>query len=81
MYFEIIGEVTDIEVMAAGSGIRELPRLQKIYGRGRWRKIRGVALSESQVPLSAKQRFIGTKPMVLAKKSIKSNDSLNKSLE
>jgi hypothetical protein len=43
MYFEIIGQITDIEIIAVGSSIREIGRLQKQYGRGRWRKLKGVA--------------------------------------
>ena len=43
MYFEIIGEISAVETIAVGSGIRELARLRKRYGRGRWRKRRGVA--------------------------------------
>ena len=43
MYFEIIGELTAVETIAAGSGIRELSRLRKFYGRGRWRKRKGIA--------------------------------------
>ena len=43
MHFEIIGEISDVETFASGSGIRELPRLRKIYGRGNWRKRKGVA--------------------------------------
>ena len=42
--FEIIGEIADIETIAVGSSIRELPRLRKQYGAGRWRKLKGVAL-------------------------------------
>ncbi len=42
--FEIIGNITDIEVIAVGSAIRELPRLRKQYGPGRWRKLKGSAL-------------------------------------
>jgi hypothetical protein len=41
--FEIIGDVTDIEVMAVGASIRDLPRLRKLYGDGRWRKMKGIA--------------------------------------
>jgi hypothetical protein len=44
MYFEIIGEVTDIERIAAGPSIRELNRLRRQFGQGRWRKLKGVAL-------------------------------------
>jgi len=43
MRFEILGEISDIETFAVGSGIREIARLRKIYGRGRWRKRKGIA--------------------------------------
>jgi hypothetical protein len=43
MYFEIIGEITEIEKIAIGPSIRELKRLRKQYGEGRWRKLKGVA--------------------------------------
>ena len=43
MPFEILGEISEIETFAAGSGIREIARLRKIYGRGHWRKRKGVA--------------------------------------
>jgi hypothetical protein len=41
--FEIIGEITDIETIAVGRSIREIGRLRKQYGSGRWRKLNGVA--------------------------------------
>jgi hypothetical protein len=41
--FEILGEIHDIETIAIGSSIRELERLRKAYGSGRWRKLKGVA--------------------------------------
>jgi hypothetical protein len=44
MGFEIVGDISQIETIASGSTIRELPRLQKLYGEGRWRKLKGVAL-------------------------------------
>ncbi len=43
MNFEIISEITDIEPIAIGSKIRDLARLQRMYGKGRWRKLKGVA--------------------------------------
>ena len=43
MDFEIIGKITDIETIATGRSIRDLTRLRKRYGRGRWRKMKGVA--------------------------------------
>jgi len=42
--FEIIGEVTNIEIVAVGSAIRDIARLQKQYGKGRWRKLKGIAV-------------------------------------
>jgi hypothetical protein len=41
--FEIIGEIHDIEPIAVGPSIRDLPRLRRLYGQGRWRKLKGVA--------------------------------------
>src|ERR1700691_1541003 len=43
MTFEILGEISEIETFAAGSSIREVARLRRVYGRGRWRKRKGVA--------------------------------------
>lgn len=43
MNFEVIGRVTDVEKIAVGPGIRILPVLRKRFGRGRWRKLKGVA--------------------------------------
>jgi hypothetical protein len=43
MDFEIIGRITEVEVIAVGSRIRDLARLRKRYGKGRWRKLKGVA--------------------------------------
>ena len=41
--FEILGTIVDIETIATGREIRELRRLQKAHGRGRWRKRKGIA--------------------------------------
>ena len=43
MSFEILGEISGVETIATGSSIRDLGRLEKRYGRGRWRKMKGVA--------------------------------------
>jgi hypothetical protein len=43
MDFEIIGNIRHAETFARGSGIRELPRLRKIYGIANWRKRKGIA--------------------------------------
>jgi hypothetical protein len=41
--FEIISDITDIKAIAIGSSIHDLPRLRKLYGNGRWRKMKGIA--------------------------------------
>jgi hypothetical protein len=43
MNFEIISEITDIEAIAIGSRIRDVARLRRMYGKGRWRKLKGIA--------------------------------------
>jgi len=43
MSLEIIGEINNIEAIAAGSSIREFARLRRVYGLGRWRKLKGIA--------------------------------------
>jgi hypothetical protein len=43
MDFAVVGDLTDVETIASGLGIRELSRLRRLYGRGRWRKMKGSA--------------------------------------
>ena len=43
MAFEILGEIGEVETIAVGRGIRELPRLRKHYGHRHWRKQKGIA--------------------------------------
>jgi hypothetical protein len=43
MDFEIVGRITETEVIAIGGRIRDLARLRRQYGKGRWRKLKGVA--------------------------------------
>ena len=42
MYFDLVGDLSRVQEIAAGREIRELPRLCRLYGRGRWRKLKGV---------------------------------------
>ena len=43
MYFEIVGEISEIEKIARGPSLRERTRLRKQFGPGKWRKLKGVA--------------------------------------
>ncbi len=42
MYFKIINEIKNVETIAIGGNIRDIMRLRKQYGVGRWRKMKGV---------------------------------------
>lgn len=43
MSFEIVGEIAEVETIASGPGIHILSLLRKRYGKGRWRKRKGIA--------------------------------------
>ena len=43
MNFEVIGQIMQADTIASGRGLRELARLRKVYGPGRWRKRKGRA--------------------------------------
>ena len=43
MDFTIVGDIKGIEPIAVGRGVRDRRRLNKVYGKGRWRKLRGFA--------------------------------------
>ncbi|MGP8330085.1 MAG: hypothetical protein ACT6FF_07190 [Methanosarcinaceae archaeon] len=51
--FEILGEIKDIETIATGRGVYIRRYLERNYGKGRWRKMKGVA----QVQLLCSQIF------------------------
>ncbi len=44
MDFEIIGQITDPDIIAVTGKIRDLARLRRTYGKGRWRKMKGFAI-------------------------------------
>jgi hypothetical protein len=53
--FELLGPITQVETFAVGSRIREIARLRKFYGTGRWRKRKGIAricLSDGSIHLA-----------------------------
>ena len=41
--FEILSEIGDIETIAAGRGVYIRRYLERTYGKGRWRKMKGIA--------------------------------------
>ena len=42
MTFELISELSQVKVIAVGTKIRDIKRLRKFYGKGRWRKLKGI---------------------------------------
>lgn len=42
MKFEIVGSIENAETFATGNAIREIKRLRRVYGKGRWRKRKGI---------------------------------------
>ncbi len=44
MDFDMLGKRTNVETIAVGTHIRELPRLEKQYGNARWRKMKREAV-------------------------------------
>jgi len=44
--FTLRGEITEVEIIAVGKAVQVRSRLVKAYGRGRWRKLKGIALVE-----------------------------------
>ena len=40
---EIVGGIRDIEQIASGRSVRIKQRLERVYGKGRWRKMKGIA--------------------------------------
>ena len=43
MGLDIIGAVTDTQTIAVGGAIREIARLRRVYGLGRWRRLKAIA--------------------------------------
>ena len=43
MKFEIVGKIEHSKTFATGNAIREIARLRRVYGKGRWRKRKGIA--------------------------------------
>jgi hypothetical protein len=41
--FDVVGAIEQIETIAAGPSLKVRAILRKIYGRGRWRKLKGIA--------------------------------------
>ena len=42
--FDVVGTIAKVETIAAGPSVKVRSFLNKTYGRGRWRKLKGIAM-------------------------------------
>ena len=64
--FQIIGSLEDVQIIAIKHSIRDLKFLERMYGQGRWRKLKGVAKVQLENGRKVWLRFTGTKRMASA---------------
>lgn len=46
MHFKVLGKIQEVETIATGHGITNLSRLNKVYGKAHWRKLKGICKVE-----------------------------------
>jgi hypothetical protein len=68
MDFEVIGRLRDVETIAVGAAIRDVARLRRAYGKGRWRKRKAMAPVQSgwRTDLCVRPNCTGTRPLASA---------------
>ena len=71
MHFEILGEIQSIETIASGHTIRELRRLNRVYGKTTWKKRKGIAKIRLGMQLKELQNYTGTRGTVRERKNSK----------
>jgi intracellular sulfur oxidation DsrE/DsrF family protein len=59
MDFQILSEISNIEVVARGRGIRNLARLCRVYGKANWRKIKALPASGSPLAVCGWRSYTG----------------------
>lgn len=80
--FEIVGIIVKVETIATGNGTRELRRLRRTYGKGRWRKKRGLLELGSTMAASTPRKSTGTRRTAsVAKKRSSSASSAKRRTE
>jgi hypothetical protein len=78
MDFEIIGEIAAVETIAVGTGIRNLRRLQKRYGRGALAQVQRICEdSLAERGTSCLPKSIGTSQPASASANSRSNATCN----
>lgn len=67
MYLEIVGAIVGIEAIATGTSIRDIARLRRRYGTGRWRKMKGTATVRLRSGAVHRAEITGMKPRASGK--------------
>lgn len=78
MSFEIVGDITNVETIVIGNSIREIKRLRKVYGPGRWRKLKGITMIRFSDGTICKAEIHWYEAHGIGKKEIKLKHILNK---
>jgi hypothetical protein len=76
MHFEIVGPISEVETIAAGSGIRILALLRKRYGKGRWRKLKALPMSGFPMVRYGRRKYTGLRHTASAREKCESSDTL-----
>ena len=71
MDFKVIGPIQEIEVIAQGHGIKNINRLNKVYGRANWRKLKGTCTIELRTGVIRKAEVHWYEGHGLGKKELK----------
>jgi len=64
--FKLRSEITSIEQIAGGRSIRDLAKVKKAWGKGRWRSSRGAPWSSYPRAKSFAPSYTGTRHTVSA---------------
>ena len=64
MYFEIVGTITDTEVIARGTSIRELKGLKEQFGGKNWKKMKGSRPYVWPTRRNTEPKYTGTRRTV-----------------
>ena len=46
MHFKIVSNISAIETIVVDKAIKTISKIKKMYGKGRWRKMKGIAKIE-----------------------------------
>lgn len=81
MTFKVVSELVQVETFAVGTAIHELEILQPIYGKGRWRKCKGIATIKLEDSATCLAELHWYEAKGIGKKEFKHNNLLSEHYE